>query len=147
VQSPCHLGFLEDRHHGVQLTVVACDVEARRPDEGTQGGVGEECLVRKVSNRVAINPKSQMVRYGKKKVGKGGPYGKTAPTRGGKKVARRDHKWAPDRSGSDSWSPWSPVIHLHVKPQVSDGRSPKSPWAHVSHHNGDLDETDAFELH
>jgi hypothetical protein len=35
-----------------------------------------------------------------KKVEKGGPYGKNALIRGGKKVARRDHRWAPDRSGS-----------------------------------------------
>ena len=36
-----------------------------------------------------------------KKVEKGGPYGKNAPIRGGKKVARRDRRWAPDRSGSE----------------------------------------------
>jgi hypothetical protein len=89
-------GIFENRHPGVQLTVVACDVEARRQDEGTQGGLGEEYLVRKVSN----------------------------------------HTFA-CKTPSLRWT----------LSQVSDGRSPKSPWGHVLHHNGDLDETDAFELH
>jgi hypothetical protein len=56
-----------------------------------------------VQTRVAINPNAQVVRRNPNSqvVQQGGPYGKKAPIRGGKEVARRDQKWAPDRSGSE----------------------------------------------